>query len=144
MKPNGALESFRPVIGKWRTTGRHPFFPGQEFHGETSFELIENGAFLMTRSRLDGPGFPAGLAIIGTDDELGTATMVYYDDRGVSRVYNVSMDGRVMRWWRDDPKFRQRFVCTISEDGATMDARGEMSRDGGPWEADLSVMYYRA
>jgi hypothetical protein len=70
-------------------------------------------------------------------------SMIYYDSRGVSRIQGVSMDGRVMRWWRDDPKFSQRFVCTIAEDGRTMDAKGEMSRDGGPWEPDLSLVYSR-
>jgi hypothetical protein len=49
----------------------------------------------------------------------------------------------VVRWWRDDPKFSQRFVCTISENGETMDGRGQMSRDGGPWEDDLSLEYSR-
>jgi hypothetical protein len=143
MKPNAALEPFRPIVGTWKTTGRHPFLPGQEFHGETSFEFIENGAFLMTRSRLEGPGFPAGMAIIGTDDALGEAMMLYYDDRAVSRLYHISIEGRVLRWWRDDPKFSQRFTCTVSENGDSMEGRGEMSRDGGPWEDDLSLVYLR-
>jgi hypothetical protein len=50
----------------------------------------------------------------------------------------------VWTWWRDSEEFSQRFNATFSADGRTMTARGEMSRDGGPWEPDLQLTYARA
>ena len=35
--------------------------------------------------------------------------MEYFDSRGVRRTYGVSLDDGVLRIWRDDPGFDQRF-----------------------------------
>jgi hypothetical protein len=48
-RPNPALEPLAPLVGTWRTTGTHPFFPGVVFHGRTSFAWREGGAFLLMR-----------------------------------------------------------------------------------------------
>lgn len=36
-RPNPAPEPLTTLVGTWRTTGTHPFFPGVVFHGRTSF-----------------------------------------------------------------------------------------------------------
>ena len=66
--PNPALKPFSVLIGNWKTTGTHPLVPDTILHGRTSFEWLENGAFLMMRSEIDEPRFPSGIAIIGSDD----------------------------------------------------------------------------
>ena len=66
-------------------------------HGRTTFEWHDGGAFLCVRSEIDEPGIPSGIAFIGSDDQAGTFTMLYFDERGVSRRYEVAMDGGVMR-----------------------------------------------
>jgi hypothetical protein len=48
-----------------------------------------------------------------------------------------------MTWSRDDPKFRQRMTFTIDADGSRIVSKGEMSRDGKPWEGDLELTYER-
>jgi hypothetical protein len=143
-KPNPALAPLERIVGDWTTTGTHPMVPGTTFHGRTSCEWIEGGAFLMMRSEIDEPEIPTGIAIIGSDDALGTLSMLYFDERGVSRRYEVSMIGDVLRWWRDAPGFAQRMTCTISVDGRTMSAKGELSRDDRTWEGDLELTYTRA
>jgi hypothetical protein len=140
-KPNSALKSFEPLVGKWQTTGSHPYFPGIELHGYTSFEWIEGGAFLMMRSEVDHPKFPDGIAIFGSDDAAGTYYAIYFDERGVSRKQDVSITESQLKWWRDDPHFSQRYTIDIAED--TLVSYGEMSRDGGEWEKDLSLTYKR-
>jgi hypothetical protein len=141
--PNPALGSWGILVGEWVTVGTHPHMPDVTLHGRTVFEWLEGGAFLMMRSEIDEPGIPSGLAIFGTDDVKGECSMLYFDERGVSRNYDASLDGNVLEWWRDDPGFSQRFVCTITDDGRSMVGTGEFSKDGGPWEPDLALTYTR-
>jgi len=138
-KPNPALKLFEALIGEWQTTGSHPYFPGVELHGRTSFEWIEGGAFLLMRSELDHPEFPDGMAILGSDDAAGTFYMLYFDERGVSRKQDVTITESQLTWWRDDPHFSQRYTMDITRD--TLVSYGEMSRQGDPWEKDLSLTY---
>jgi hypothetical protein len=142
-KPNPALEALRRLIGTWNTIGTHPLIPGKTFHGRCSFAWIEGGAFLIMHSEIDEPEIPSGIAIFGTDDAAGKCTLLYFDERGVSRNYDVSLRPDGFTWSRDDTRFSQRMVATIAADGHTMTARGEMSRDGAPWEPDLELTYTR-
>jgi hypothetical protein len=40
------------------------------------------------------------MAVIGSDDAAATYFMLYFDERGVSRKYDVTMTGNVLTWWR--------------------------------------------
>lgn len=143
-RPNPALEPLTALVGKWRTTATHPHVPGTTFHGRTSFEWHQGGAFLLMRSEIDEPEVPSGVAIIGSDDAAGTFTMIYFDEREVSRRYTVEAEaGVVVSWHRNEAGFAQRMVLTVAPDGARIDAHGTMSHDGGPWEDDLQLTYER-
>ena len=142
-KPNPALQPLSVLVGTWKTVGTHPLVPDTTFHGRTSFAWIEGGAFLIMRSQIDEPEIPSGIAVFGSDDKAGECWMLYFDERGVSRRYEVSLRDNIWRMWRDSPEFSQRSVGTVSDDGRTIVSRGEMSRDGGPWEADLQLTYTR-
>jgi len=142
-KPNPALQPLSVLIGNWSTTGTHPQVPGKTFHGRTSFAWIEGGAFLIMRSQIDEPEIPSGIAVFGTDDKTGEWSMLYFDERGVSRRYEMSFASNVWKWWRNAPGFSQRFTGTISSDGRTIVGRGELSKDGVNWEGDLALTYTR-
>jgi hypothetical protein len=142
-RPNPALAPLAPLLGDWRTTGTHPLVPGTTFHGRTSFTWHEGGAFVLMRSEIDEPGIPSAVAVIGSDDAAGTVTMVYFDEREVSRRYTVEVGDGEVSWHRDEAGFAQRMVLTIAGDGRSLDGRGTMSRDGGPWEDDLQLTYER-
>lgn len=141
MRPNPALKQFEFLVGEWKTTGTHPYFPDSELHGRVSCEWIEGGAFLLMRSEIDHPKFPDGIAIFGSDDEAQTYYMIYFDERGVSRKHDVSITDSQLKWWRDEPHFSQRYTIDITQD--KLISSGEMSRDGGEWEKDLSLTYIR-
>jgi hypothetical protein len=143
-KPNPALASLSRLLGVWSTTGTHPLVPGTTFHGRSSFHWLESGAFLIMRSEIDEPEIPSATAVFGTDDATGECSMLDFDERGVSRRYEVSVSEREWKWWRTAPGFSQRMVGTISSDGRTIRARGEYSRDGVTWEPDLELTYTRA
>jgi hypothetical protein len=142
--PNPALKPLNALVGTWNTVGTHPLVPGTTFHGRTTFDWIEGGAFLIMHSRIDEPEIPSGIAVFGSDDATGECSMLYFDERGVSRRYEVSLQGGVWRWWRNAPGLSQRFTGAISADGRTIVSRGEMSRDGTSWEPDLELTYTRA
>lgn len=141
IKPNPALKPFEVLVGEWRTVGSHPYFSGTELHGRVTVEWIEGGAFLLIRSEIDHPEFPDGIAIFGSDDNAGTYYQIYFDERGISRKYKVDISGSQLKWWRDDPHLSQRFTMTLEQDKLV--SYGEMSRDDGEWEKDLSLIYER-
>ena len=143
-KPNPALESLGILVGTWDTVGTHPLVPGTTYHGRTTFEWMEGGAFLIMHSRIDEPGIPSAIAVFGSDDATGECSMLYFDERGVSRRYEVSLRDNALKWWRDDPGFSQRFTGAITADGRTIVGRGELSRDDASWEPDLQLTYTRA
>ena len=142
-RPNPALEPLTPLIGRWRTTGTHPLVPGTTFHGLTSFEWVENGAFVMMRSEIDEPEIPSAVAFIGSDDAAGTLTMIYFDERDISRRYTVEAAEDEVRWHRDEAGFAQRMVFKFAADGDRLEAHGTISHDGGAWENDLQLTYER-
>lgn len=143
-KPNPALTPFSALVGEWSTLGTHPYFPGKTLHGRTTFEWIEGGAFLMMRSEIEEPEIPSGIAIFGSDDVTKEFFMLYFDERGVSRKYDVVVGNKTITWSRSSAQFSQRMAVTIGDDGATFVSKGEMSRDGGAWEPDLELTYTRA
>jgi hypothetical protein len=142
-RPNPALEPFEALVGAWTTVATHPMLPGTVFHGRTTFRWLEQGAFLVMHSEFDEPGVPSAVAVFGTDDTLGQCHMLYFDERGVSRRYDVALREGVWTWKRDAPGFAQRFTGRIADDGATIDGMGELCRDGTTWEKDLAVRYTR-
>lgn len=143
-KPNPALAPLSALVGTWHTVGTHPLVPGKTFHGRTYFAWLEGGAFLVMRSQIDEPEIPSGIAILGSDDATGEWSMLYFDERGVSRRYATSFRDGEWRWWRDAPDISQRFVGSVSADRQSIVSHGELSRDGVHWEPDLALTYTRA
>jgi hypothetical protein len=139
--PNPALKPFGVLIGKWRTQGSHPLLSGISLHGYTTFEWMEGGSFLIMHSEIDEPGVPSGTAIIGSDDAMKQYYMLYFDERGISRQYEVSIKDNKFRWWREAPGFSQRMTGTISHDGKYIVSKGELSKDGKTWDKDLQLDY---
>ena len=141
--PNPALEPFRILIGTWSTTGTHGHVPDTILHGRTSFEWLENGAFLMMRSEIDDSRFPSAIAVFGSDDSEGKYYMLTFDERGVSRKHEVTLRDNIWKWWRNAPGFFQRYEGIIVDDGNTIIGKGELSKDGLSWEKDLDLTYKR-
>lgn len=143
LQSNPALKPFEVLIGEWETTGSHSYFPDTVLHGRAIFEWVEGGAFLIQRSEIDEPQFPDGIEIFGSDDVAKKFFMLHFDERGVSRKFEVSVDGNQIRWWREEPSFSQRYTLTIEESGNKLLSEGEMSQNGAPWEKDLELTYTR-
>ncbi len=148
---NLVLVHLEPLVGEWETEATHPYLPDAVIRGRATFEWLEDGRFLIWRSRHDHPDIPDAIATLGCGNREGDASsdweggclMHYFDSRGVFRVLGLDAEEGVWRFWRDQPDFPQRAVCTVSADGNTMIQDGELSRDGTTWEQDLQVTYRR-
>jgi hypothetical protein len=148
------MDKLEALVGEWElaiTTGDGETFSG----GRARFEWIADGAFLKQRGEAafsdDVPqvwrdNAPRTIdAVIGLDDHSGTYSFLYYDSRGVHRVYGMSLeDGEWQIRGQAGPEFFQRFIGTFSDDRATIDARWEHSTDGEGWQLDFELTYSRA
>ena len=139
-----ALKKLEPLVGRWRLLARGPTgepWPGE---GQASFSWHDSGAHLVARASVDLPGAPFTLSIIGCDAANDTYFQLYSDDRGVSRVYEMSISGREWKLWRAGEPFAQRFTGTIADDGSRIDARWEKADDGTNYAIDFYLTYIRA
>jgi hypothetical protein len=141
--PNPHLAVFGPLIGEWTTVGHHSMIPGVTLQGRTVFDWHEGGAFLRIHSEIEEPGIPTAVALIGSDNAVEGFHMLYFDERAVSRHFEVAMEGAVLRWWRTAPGFSQRFTLTVAPDGDTLHGVSELSKDDRTWEKDLELTYTR-
>jgi hypothetical protein len=148
-----ALEHLEAMVGEWNLTGSHPYMPGVAIRGRATYEWFDGGFFLIARTKFENPEIPNGIMIIGETDahdaesvgmSHGKCELQYFDARGVARVYHVEASPGSWKMWRDDPGFSQRMTYTISADGQSGTGKGEMARDGKPWEPDLQLTYQRA
>jgi hypothetical protein len=142
-QPIRSLQQFDILIGEWTMVGTHPALPSA-VHGQSSFEWLKEGALLIWHFNWEhGQGIPSAFSVIGHDDAGDACSMLYTDERGVARIYQMSLADGVWKMWRASPGFSQRMRGTFSEDGKTITWHGELSRDGSTWEPDLSVVYTR-
>lgn len=142
-QPTRSLKQFDILIGEWTTVGTHPALPAA-VHGHSSFEWLREGALLVWHFDWEhGTGIPSAFSVIGHDDVTEPCSMLYSDERGVARIYQMSLSGGVWKMWRESADFSQRMTGTFSDDRNTINWRGELSRDGSSWEPDLNVMFTR-
>jgi hypothetical protein len=120
-----ALEHLNALVGEWAVEGTVPSDPPLKVRGRAAFEWLTEGSFLIERWDAPAEAFRQN----------------YFDSRGVSRVYEMSLSDNVWRLWRDSPGFSQRFTGTFSEDGKTITGRWEKSSDGSNREHDFDLTY---
>ena len=142
-QPSPALQHLDVFVGEWKMAISSPAYPSTIVGGHASFAWLEGGAFLMMHTDVEQVGPPSGIAVIGRDDSAETYSMLYFDSRGVSRIYEMSLEGSVWKMHRESPGFSQRFTATFNDDGTTITGRWEKSSDGSNWELDLDWSYTR-
>jgi len=135
------LKEYEILIGEWSMEGRHPLLP-TAIYGHSVFEWLRKDALLAWHFKWDdGKGVPDAYSIIGHDDTLDHCTVLYTDERGVARIYLMSLSDGIWKQWRDSEGFLQRMTATFSNDNKTIQTQGELSRDGLNWEGDLSIKF---
>jgi len=145
LTPNPALQSLAALAGNWEMELSNASFlpdPSATFRGSASVEWLEEGALLALRQG-SRPTAPFAIWVIGRDEAAKTYTVLYFDDRGVSRIYAMSFYNGVWKMWREAPGFSQRFTATVSPDGNRISGKWEKSSDGQRWEHDFDLIYTR-
>jgi hypothetical protein len=136
-----ALRELEPLIGEWRLEAIAP--SGQPWPGEAraTMEWHDSGAHVIARSTAEMPEAPDAISIMGCDAANGTYYQLYSDDRGVCRVYEMSIGDGEWRLWREGEPFAQRFTGRLEDGGDTIVGRWEMAEDGRNYETDFDLIY---
>ena len=136
-----ALRRLESLVGewemeaKWAATGEP--WPGG---GKVIFEWFDSGAHLVQRGTVGHPDAPDNISIIGCDAANGTYYQLYSDERGVSRVYQMSIGNGEWRLWRDGEPFSQRFTASFGDDGRTIKGLWEIAEDGADFAPDFEII----
>jgi hypothetical protein len=138
-----ALMKLDPLVGEWILEARPPGGEPWRGGGRSTFEWHPSGAHLIQRTTMEIPEAPNSLCIIGCDGAKETYLQLYSDDRGVCRIYDMSIGEGEWKLWRVGEPFAQRFVASISQDGNTIAGRWEMSEDGTNFRTDFELVYRR-
>jgi hypothetical protein len=145
------LDRLEVLTGQWEMEATFeagyfsPDSPAMTGRGaQTTFEWLDGRFFLTQRFTSEQPAAPSGIAIIGAGPEPGTFIQHYYDSRGVTRSYQMALDGRTWKLWRESPGFWQRYTGLIAGDGNTITGAWEGSADGQDWKHDFGLTYIKA
>lgn len=140
---NPALAALEVFLGDWRQTVSEASFlddPAATISGGATFEFLDD-AFVVLRSRMEG-GPPHSVSVIGRNESEPGYSVLYYDERGVSRVYAMTFEAGEWTLLREDPDFYQRFVGRVSD--RRIEGSWQQSHDrGATWEHDFTLVYER-
>ena len=138
------IQRLQPFVGEWSVEAS--LAPGEK--GETVFEWVLGGRYLLQRSTTPSREAPDGLSVIESNADGDAYVQHYFDSRGVTRVYAMTFAHGEWVLLRNQPDFSpldfsQRFVGVFSDDGNTITGRWEIAREGGEWEPDFDLTYTR-
>jgi hypothetical protein len=140
-----ALRELEVLVGTWKVQATPP--GGEPWPGdaEITFEWLADSdrRLLVERARVEMPEAPNTVCVIGSDAANGRYFQLYTDDRGVCRVYEMSIGNGEWKLWRDGEPFSQRYTAKISDDGNTIEGRWEAAKDGTNWETDFDLVFTR-
>ncbi len=136
-----ALKRLEVLVGEWILEAKPPDGPPWPGQARSMIEWHDSGAHLVVRSTVEMPEAPDSISIIGCDGAKRTYFQLYSDERGVCRVYEMSIGDWEWKLWREGEPFSQRFSATISNDGNTIVGRWEKAPDGSTWKTDFDLTY---
>jgi hypothetical protein len=138
-----ALRKLEPLIGEWSMEAKSASGEPWQGGGRIVFEWHDSGAHLVQRGTVDHPEAPNNVSIIGCDAANGTYVQLYSDERGVCRIYEMSIGNGEWKLWREGEPFSQRFTGTFSQDGNTITGRWEIAEEGTNYEIDFELILRR-
>jgi hypothetical protein len=136
-----ALRELESLVGEWTMEAKWPDGEAWQGGGRVTFEWHASRAHLVERGTVELPEAPDNVSIIGCDAANGTYFQLYSDDRGVCRVYEMSIGNGEWKLWREGEPFAQRYTGTFSEDGNTITGRWEIAEDGANYVTDFDLIY---
>lgn len=140
---NDALQKLDGLVGDWKLSMTDAWFLDARdvrVGGTASFGWLGD-AFLEFRASL-GRDHVTWHWVIGRSDPREQLMLLYHDERGVCRVFDMTFGEGLWTLTREDPGFHQRFVATL-DDGRIV-GRSEASEDAGAtWRKDFDLIFER-
>lgn len=138
---NKALAALEPLLGEWEYMLYNAWFlesMDTTVKGFTTIERLHDSFVVIRNSNADKK--PDDIWVIGYSDPQEKYQMFYYDQRGVSRIFNMTFDGKTLFLWRQDKDMHQRMTIDIK--GDSMHCVPEASEDSGKtWRKDFDMAY---
>ncbi len=144
--PNPALRDLSVLAGEWQMEISNGTFlpnPSDGVEGHASFAWVQDGAFLEMRQGVEPQNAPGAIWLMSRDESSAEYQVLYYDTRGVSRIYEMSIQDGAWKMWRKSPGFSQRYEARLAEDGNSIKGYWEKSADGQHWQHDFDLDYRR-
>ena len=139
---NEALSKLDGLAGEWKLTMTDAWFLESrdvEVPGEATIVWLGE-AFLHLHAAFGDDS--TWDWVIGRSDAHEQLTVLYHDDRGVCRVFAMTVEDGEWRMERADPDFHQRIVGTV--DRNRIMGRTEASEDEGTtWRKDFDLIFER-
>ena len=140
---NEELAKLEMLVGEWTLTMTDAWFldsPDIRVSGEATLAWLDD-SFLELRGSL-GTDQGSWHWVIGRSDAREQLVLLYHDDRGVLRVFDMTFGDGQWTLTREDPDFHQRFIATVADD--RIDGRWEASEDAGAtWRKDFDLIFER-
>lgn len=142
-----AMGELNVLTGAWTSTLSNAWFlePADlEVPGSATGEWLSD-AFVVFRWTMEGDVGAATseqVLVLGRSDARDEFTALYHDERGVCRVFAMTLDATRWVLSREDPDMFQRFVADLTPDRIT--GRWEASDDRGTtWRKDFDLVFER-
>jgi hypothetical protein len=140
---NAALQRLEGLTGDWKLSMANAWFletPEVEDAGSATISWLGE-AFLELRGAL-GSDQGTWHWVIGHSDPRDEFVLLYHDERGVGRVFDMTFADGQWTLVREDPDFHQRFIATVEPDRIV--GRWEASDDfGKSWRKDFDLIFTR-
>ena len=140
---NAALERLAAVFaGEWALAITNQWWlddPTTVTTGHATCSWLGD-SFLRLQAEIDGT--PAWDFVFGRNDARDQFVALYHDERGVLRVFDVTLDGDDWAFRRADPDMHQTFTGCV--EGNRLIARTDASDDqGATWRKDFDLVFER-
>lgn len=135
-QPNPALNALEIMVGVWDLKGRD-FTTNAEIHGQSTFEWLDGGFFLVHRFNLDYAGRKfAGVEYIGYDEKSGHLKTQVFAHNPDPLEYTWEVDEHTFTNWFGDVGSSNRYKGKFSEDRNTL--IGQWEWPGGGYHATMT------
>jgi hypothetical protein len=140
---NERLAELDVLVGDWKLTMTDAWFlesRDDEVEGSATVDWLGD-AFIRLRASL-GMDHGTWHWVIGHSDPRGQLVLLYHDERGVCRLFEMTFGDGQWILLREDPDFHQRFVATVDPD--RISGRWDASEDAGEtWRKDFDLTFER-
>jgi hypothetical protein len=140
---NEALTELEGLVGEWKMTMSDAWFlESPDIRGEGTARIGWLGEAFLEVHATFGEDYGTWHWVIGRSDAREQLVLLYHDERGVLRVFDMTFADSAWTLVREDPDFHQRFISKVEPDRIV--GRWEASEDAGKtWRKDFDLTFER-